>query len=119
MLQGQYQVHLLSSKELPEGAFQEDSVKCKLYGYSADEWYFEPTDFSEDDENWFRVRFSIPEIIQDRLKKIGYDPLSITNIKSKHMSYMDVTGIIGGIKRQVRLELDEKWITGLTPQTQG
>ena len=38
------------------------------------------------------------------------DAVAVANLKQQHFSYIDLTGIIGGIRRSIRLELDPEWI---------
>lgn len=110
MLQGQWPIHLLSPKPLPAEAFEQDEIYCKVYGYESDTWSFSPSQYSKQDPRWFRLDFDLPEEIANLVAKARDFPERVANLKQEHFSYLDVSGKIGGIYRQVRLKLDEEWI---------
>lgn len=119
MIQGRWPVHLISKRELPLGAFAEnDEVLCKIWGAESNVWSFVPSNIPEDSEAWFRLEFDLPEAIvnfidelrnkaaREKKKKIYF------RVKKKFISYIDLSGRIGGVQRQVRLTLDEEWLNG-------
>ncbi|WP_114972237.1 hypothetical protein [Rhodoferax ferrireducens] len=111
MLQGKWPMHLLSPKPLPQNLFATtDVLKCRVYGRESTSWSFVPLNLSSNDENWFRLEFDLPEEIAELVKAAEGDKATIANVKMSHFSFISVSGLIGGIRRQVRLELDEEWI---------
>jgi hypothetical protein len=111
MLQGKWPMHLLSPKPLPQNLFAtSDVLKCRVYGRESTSWSFVPLNLSPSDENWFRLEFDLPEEIAELVKAAEGDKITIADVKMSHFSFISVSGLIGGIRRQVRLELDEEWI---------
>ncbi|HBN6128890.1 TPA: hypothetical protein L3M38_003872, partial [Clostridioides difficile] len=74
------------------------------------EWSFSPVDVRRDSDGWFELEFSLPTSIAELVSDSWEDPVAVANIKQQHFSYIDLTGIIGGIRRSVRLELNRQWI---------
>ncbi len=110
MLQGRWPLHLLAKDELPGEAFQSDEILCKIWGRDSENWSFVPSQYTEDDPRWFRLEFDLPEEIAKMLVTARFDAEQAANVKKTYLNYLDVSGKIGGIQRQVRLKLDEEWI---------
>ncbi|MFM0753645.1 hypothetical protein [Paraburkholderia strydomiana] len=111
MLQGQWPLHLLRREPLPTAAFAEDTVQCQVHGNNLGEWTFAPAHVQRDSDGWFELEFSLPTSIAELVRDSWGDPVAVANLKQQHFSYIDLTGIIGGIRRSVRLELNREWIT--------
>lgn len=112
MLQGKWPMHLLSKHALPSNLFiNNDSIKCKVYGREDNKWSFVPLDIMQGNENYFRLEFDLPREILNLVNNASGDTTEIANIKKRHFSFISLSGVIGGIRRQVRLELDEDWIS--------
>jgi hypothetical protein len=110
MLQGRWPLHLLTPLTLPPAAFQSDKVKCRVTGNQTGEWKFTPAEYGRDDDGWFELEFSLPDGVAILVEKNWGDREAVANIKQEHFSYIDLSGIIGGIRRNIRLELDRDWI---------
>jgi hypothetical protein len=110
MLQGRWPLHLLTENELPASAFRSDNVRCRITGDESGNWKFTPLDARTDSENWFELQFSLPEDIARMVRDNFGDGQAVANIKQQYFSYIDLSGVIGGIKRNIRLELDQEWI---------
>ena len=110
MLQGQWPLHLLRREPLPPAAFLEDTVRCRVHGNHRGEWKFVPIQFQLGDDGWFELEFSLPSFIAELVRDSWEDPVAVANLKQQHFSYIDLSGVIGGIRRSVRLELDRDWI---------
>jgi hypothetical protein len=111
MLQGKWPMHLLSPKPLPQNLFATtDVLKCRVYGRESTSWSFVPLYLSPNDENWFRLEFDLPQEIAELVKAADGDKIAIADVKMTHFSFISLSGLIGGIRRQIRLELDEEWI---------
>lgn len=110
MLQGRWPMHLLTSTHLPPEAFESDIVSCKVTGYDTGEWKFTPRYAQKDSIGWFELEFNLPEGIAHLVNENWGDREAVANIKQEHFSYIDLSGIIGNIRRSVRLELDQDWI---------
>jgi hypothetical protein len=110
MLQGRWPLHLLTENELPVTAFRSDILRCTITGYESGNWKFTPLDTRSDSDNWFELQFSLPEDIAKMVTDNFGDREAVANIKQQHFSYIDLSGVIGGIRRNIRLELDQGWI---------
>lgn len=113
MLQGRYPMHLLSKSELPAPLFQDtDEILCRIHEIDSNSnmWSFVPTEFGREDPNFFELQFDLPDEIALLLSKIGRNPEAVANLKRGRFSYLNIAGKIGGIRRQVRLRLDETWL---------
>jgi hypothetical protein len=110
MLQGRWPMHLLTSTPLPAQAFQSDTIECRLTGYESGEWKFTPLNFRPNHPQWFELQFHLPEAIAVLVSENWGDREAVADIKQQHFSYINLSGKIGGIKRNIRLEMDRDWI---------
>lgn len=111
MLQGRWPMHLLSKEPLPASLFAErDVLPCKVYGRENTHWSFVPSELPEGDPNWFRLDFDLPGEIAELVKNARGNRETIAGTKKEYFSFISVSGLIGGIRRHVRLELDEEWL---------
>ena len=110
MLQGRWPMHLLRRNPLPESAFREDSLRCRVIGNSRGEWMFVPIEAHPNQGDSFELEFSLPPVVAELVAGSWEDPVAVANIKQQFFSYIDLSGVIGGIRRNVRLELDRDWI---------
>jgi hypothetical protein len=112
MLQGKWPMHLLSEQRLPRHAFENhDVVKCRVY--SRDDrrhWVFSPVEYERGQPGWFELEFDIPKEIANYVQNTFNNSRGLARLKRQQFSYLDLTGKIDGIHRQVRLELDEPWL---------
>jgi hypothetical protein len=110
MLQGQWPLHLLRLRGLPAEAFGEDIVQCRVLSSDGKNWKFVPRAHALGAAGWFELEFSLPSFIAELVLENWEDRHAIADLKQQHFSYVDLTGIIGGIRRSVRLQLDQDWI---------
>lgn len=110
MLQGQWPLHLLRREPLPADAFREDVVHCRVHGNNRGEWKFVPSQFQPGHPAWFELEFSLPPLIAELVENSWDDPIAVANMKKQHFSFIDLSGVINGIRRSVRLQLDREWI---------
>lgn len=110
MLQGRWPLHLLMDKPLPSAAFEQDSISCKVLGNQRGEWRFVPMYARPEDEEWFELEFSLPPLVAELVEQNWSDPIAVAAAKQRHFSYIDLSGVIGGIRRNIRLELDRDWL---------
>jgi hypothetical protein len=110
MLQGQWPLHLLRREPLPPAAFVEDVVRCRVHGDQTGVWKFVPIQVQPGQPAWFDLEFSLPPLIAELVQNNWDDPVAVANLKQQHFSFIDLTGVIGGIRRSVRLQLDRDWI---------
>lgn len=108
MLQGRWPMHLLTSEPLPAKVFESDNIRCRLVGNELGAWKFIP--LNDDPSQWFELQFNLPETIADFISENWEDGVAIADIKQQHFSYINLSGKIGGIKRNIRLEMDREWI---------
>jgi len=105
-LQGRWPVHLLSREDLPEQIFSgRDEVRCRIRRINGI-WGFEPIEGKRS----FRLEFSLPDQIARLIGEAEPDQEQIANIKEDCFSFVDITGKIGGILRNVRFSLDRTWM---------
>lgn len=113
MLQGKWPIHLISNTPLRAKAFEStDNINSKLWGLKAERWSFVPKDVQRNGEEWFELFFDLPDHIADLVKAAKGDKGEVGRIKKDYCSYIVLSGKIGGVRRQIRLELDEDWIDG-------
>lgn len=110
MLQGQWPLHLLRREPLPSEAFLEDIIRCRVHGNNQGEWKFVPVEFDPGHPAWFELEFSLPPFIAELVENSWEDPIAVANLKQQHFSFIDLSGVINGIRRSVRLQLDREWI---------
>lgn len=110
MLQGQWPLHLLRRLPLSPEAFATDVVSCRVHGNQMGEWKFVPIQAEPGQPAWFELEFSLPTFIAELVQDNWRDPVAVADLKQQHFSFIDLTGVIGGIRRSVRLQLDRDWI---------
>lgn len=110
MLQGQWPLHLLRSEPLPPESFENDLVRCRVRGNNQGQWRFVPLEIEPGDRGWFELEFSLPTLIAELVAENWRNPLAVAELKQQHFSFIDLSGVIGGVRRSVRLELDREWI---------
>lgn len=110
MLQGRWPLHLLTETPLPAETFASDTLRCHVTGYESGNWMFTPSSIQPDSEGWFELQFNLPEDIANLVSENWGDRKAVANIKQEYFSYINLSGIIGNIRRSVRLELDTDWI---------
>lgn len=111
MLQGKYPIHLLSYTELPSAPFMNsDEILCKIYHENENTWSFVPIDYNEGNPNFFELQFDLPEEITILMEGIWGDLRAVAGLKRDMFSFINISGKIGGVRRQVRLKLDQEWL---------
>lgn len=119
MLQGRWPMHLLRLDPLPSMAFPEDYVRCRVVGNNRGEWSFVPLYLQPNDDRWFELQFSLSPLIADLVANSWDDPVAVANLKQELFSYIDLSGVIGGVRRNIRLELDREWIRNYIARRSG
>lgn len=74
-----------------------------------------PLYYREGDALWFRLSFDLPKEVARLVNAANGNLETVADIKTCHFSYISLSGIIGGVRRQVRLELDRDWIRQFLP----
>jgi hypothetical protein len=109
MLQGRW---LLSNSPIPSShIINSDEIQCKVYGFQSTRWSFVPLDGAEGDADWFRLDFDLPAEIAELVQNSWDDRVEVANLKRQHFSFIYISGIFDGIRRQIKLTLSEDWIT--------
>ena len=112
MLQGRWPLHLLSTEPLPNDLFADrDTIPCEVYGRNGKTWSFVPLNVSQNSPSWFRLEFDLPDKIARLVEEAEGDRQTIANLKSEHFSFITLSGMIGGVRRQLRLKMDRGWLT--------
>jgi len=111
MLQSRWPLHLLTDVELPSHAFENDVVNCRLRGNREGNWRFTPLDYEEGEDGWFELQFFLPLELAEKLAPFWGRPDMIAHTKSEHFSFISLSGYIGGIWRNVKIQLDQTWLS--------
>ena len=82
----------------------------RVLGNDRGEWQFVPIQAQPGDPAWFELEFSLPPVIAELVRDNWHDPIAVANLKRQNFYFVDLTGVIGGIRRSVRLQLDDAWI---------
>ncbi|EJL6392773.1 TPA: hypothetical protein ACMD0P_004546 [Vibrio parahaemolyticus] len=109
MLQGRWPMHLLTENELTSEQFSQDTIRCELHG-DRDGWTFSPSGLGRNDPRWFELQFHLPPQLVFKMESQWGDRRRVAQTKSENFSSISLSGKIGGIWRNVRLELDEDWL---------
>lgn len=108
-LQGRWPMHLLSRTVIPARAFHgTDTLDCRIRRRVDGQWYFTPS--QPGPGHTFELEFDLPSEVARLVDAVQDDALRLAQIKAREFSFIDLTGVIGGVRRQVRLELDRHWL---------
>lgn len=111
MIQGKYPVHLLSRDEIPSDLFRHsDEVTCRIYSHRPETWFIEPSGVNRNQPGYFRLEFGLPDHVARLVRQVWGNPEEIAAAKRAHFSFISLTGMIGGVRRQVSLVLDHDWL---------
>jgi hypothetical protein len=104
-------MHFLSSRELPADIFADtDVVLCRVYGRESMNWSFVPVNVPKEHPNWFQLQFDLPPEVAPLVRAAGGAAVEVAHLKHENFSFISLAGLIGGVRRQVMLQLDEDWI---------
>ena len=99
-------IHLISEMPLPRQLFQDrDQIKCRIIRNNNGNWSFA----SLRDQPDFNLEFDLPRHIAQVINNMD-DRREIANQKRELFSFIDISGRIDGIFRNVKLVLDENWL---------
>jgi hypothetical protein len=111
MLQGRWPLHLLTQDELPAQAFRNDTVRCRLNGNREGNWRFTPLDFEMGQQGWFELQFFLPIELAEKMSPHWGNRGLVAQTKSENFSFISMSGVIGGIWRNVKIQLDQEWLS--------
>ena len=117
MLQGRWPLHLLTQAPLPSSAFEGDTVRCRLQGNREGQWRFTPSNSNSNDDAWFELQFFLSLELAEFVGQQWGDAIAIAETKSQNFSFIALSGLIGNIWRNVRIELDENWLQSYLERT--
>jgi hypothetical protein len=100
LLNGEYPIHIFS--EHPIDSLDRDEYQIPI-------WV---------DENGMviiklmnnNLYFELPEVIAQILKEVWTDNLRVANLKRRNLSFITLSGIIGNVRRNIKLTLDLNWL---------
>lgn len=110
MLQGRWPLHLLTDTPLPEHMFENDIIHCRLQGDREGHWKFTPSNREPNQEGWFELQFFLPPELAELMEEHWDNPNEVAHAKSENFSFISLSGYIGRIWRNVRIELDRNWL---------
>jgi len=115
MLQGKYPMHLVSRGVIPPDLVaQSDDIACRVFRRPPDwQWVFAPSDPAYLEA--FELEFDLPDQIRQLVKE-GLTAAQLAGIKRREFSFLDLTGHIGGVRRNLRLSLDNDWLDRVLEQ---
>ena len=100
LLNGKYPIHLVSNRVLTR--ILDDEIFARVYIHEAKYVSFEI--------NNNKLFFELPEAIIEIFSKIWGDKRMVAETKRQYVSYITLTGIIDGIRRNLMIKLDEEWL---------
>ena len=110
MLQGRWPIHFLAETEIIPEAATSDGIMCRLTGNPLGQWRFSPVGVIEGSELWFDLQFSLPPELARRIASRWDDSNAVAGEKSENFSFVNLSGVIGGIRRTIRLEMSQEWL---------
>ncbi|MGF1770186.1 restriction endonuclease [Enterovibrio makurazakiensis] len=110
MLQGRWPLHLLTEDPLPPHVFEEDIVYCRLRGERDGHWRFTPVNYEPGQSGWFELQFFLPVELAEKMQTTWGNSELIARTKSQNFSFISLSGFIGGIWRNVKIQLDGRWL---------
>lgn len=117
MMKGGWPLHLLSTQPLSPNAFQLDIMSCRVRFTSNGACILQPSEYEEGTEEWFQLQFSLPNEVIRILQHLS-DSLQLPNLKREYFKSISLSGVIGGIRRQIRLQLTEDLLEQYVLQVQ-
>lgn len=114
MLNGRWPMHFIQREVLPPNLFREsDAASCKVFVTGTGLFRFEPEHTNEGQPGWFRLEAAMPDPVKKLIFANWTNDRKRLNAKLANFSFLTLSGKIGGIQRQVRLELSNQWIQEL------
>ncbi|NRA61825.1 MAG: hypothetical protein HRU25_13120 [Psychrobium sp.] len=111
MLQGRWPLHLLTEVELPSHVFESDVVHCRLQGNREGNWRFTPSGYERGECGWFELQFFLPVELAQKMAPHWGRPDMVAQTKSEYFSFISMSGCIGGIWRNIKIQLDREWLS--------
>lgn len=110
MLQGRWPIHFLAETAITPEAASSDVITCRLTGNQPGQWRFSPVGVIEGSARWFDLQFSLPPELARRIASRWDDQVAVAAEKSENFSFVNLSGVIGGIRRTIRLEMSQEWL---------
>ncbi|MBU4609717.1 hypothetical protein IMZ29_03875 [Achromobacter sp. GG226] len=110
MLNGRWPLHLLRRQPLPASAFKNDTLPCRVLQGTKGQWKFVPTAVEKNSARWFELEFSLPSVIAELVQESQFDEERMAALQKRYFSFIDLSGIIGGIRRNIRLMMEPGWV---------
>lgn len=103
LLNGEYPIHLLSERSLPEQLFEsEDEINVRIHVSEA-----KCIIITLGNNNLY---FELPISIAELFTKYWEDKMKIARLKERYVSFITLTGKIGNVRRSIKLNLDRTWL---------
>lgn len=101
LLNGEYPIHVISEAPIDE-VFDRDEYEVPI-------WVHEDgtVSISLKNNNLF---FELPTVVAQLLQDVWTDDRRIANFKRSHISFITLSGIMGGVRRSINLKLDTNWL---------
>jgi hypothetical protein len=100
LLNGEYPIHIFS--ERPINNLDRDEYEIPIW---VDENGMVIIELMNNN-----LYFELPEVVAQILKEVWTDNLRVANLKRRNLSFITLSGIIGNIRRNIRLTLDLNWL---------
>ncbi|GBO55016.1 hypothetical protein APA_3067 [Pseudanabaena sp. lw0831] len=100
LLNGEYPIHIIS--EPPIERLDEDEYRVEIR-------------LDENGMVIIRLRqnnlyFELPEVVAQTLKEVWQDHRMVADLKRRNISFITLSGIIGNVRRTIKLILDTNWL---------
>ncbi len=109
LLNGEYPIHLLSEKPIKEIG-NEDIITARIYVTEAGQV---KVAFSGNE-----LFFELPEDVARIFSEVWDKKRKIAKLKKRYISFITLSGKIGGISRNIRIDLDRDWLKEYIRNTQ-
>ncbi len=97
LLNGEYPIHLFSEREIPANLFEEEDEREITVSITRDGTARVHLD------NYAKLEFELPEYIAEFVKTNWENKIKIAKLKFDYFSFITLTGKIGGIQRNIKL----------------
>lgn len=101
LLNGEYPIHVISETPIDEFLDRDE--------YEVPIWVREDgtVNISLRNKN---ISFELPTVVAQLLQNVWTDDRRVADFKRSHISFITLSGIMGGVRRSIKLKLDTNWL---------
>lgn len=101
LLNGEYPIHVISENPIDEVLDRDE--------YEVPIWVRENGTVSISLKN-NSLSFELPTVVAELLQQVWANDRYIADFKRSHISFLTLSGIMGGVRRNIKLKLDTNWL---------